>query len=238
MKDEVMINIDMVGAPIPKDHPAFVKDLKIRKRIGQIEALIEIKRDMEDAKEASKALNNCLEAKNQKTIISTLGCMSFTILEALLSHIIVLYSKAFTESTGRTSLSRKVNEIFGNSIDKHEYMIFLRNRFYAHHEIEANRHQLFFLPNVPTQGKIKLLPDGQTARILMSSSINIGVIDECISMVKEYLCKWIEGLCMNLENDLTPVQMQVLLQTPVSVLFEKYWRESTKLKKHPLSSRC
>lgn len=227
----------MVGVPFPAEHPNFANDMKLQKRIGQLESLIEIRHDMDDAEEASKALHTSLSAKNQDTIMSTFGCPFWTISEAILSYIVVLYSKAFNEATGRTSLSGDVDEIFGDAKDKHKDMTELRNGFYAHHRIEANRHQLFFFPNIPSPGTIKLHPSGQTTRYLMSTSIDVEIVIFCVSKVKEYLSKRIDDLSKSIENDLTFDQKEHLLQTPNAVLFEKHWRENPDRRKDPLTSR-
>lgn len=232
-----MATIDFVGVPIPVDHPEFKNDMKLLKRIKQLESLIELKHDMEDAEEALKALRNSLKNENQQSITSLFGCTPWKISESILSYIVVLYAKAFTEGIGRTKLNGQVDEIFKKDTDKHNYTIDLRNGFYAHHGIEANRHQLFCLPNVPSRGKIRLNPSGQTTRILMPLSIDLGKIDFCISRVGEYLRVRIDGLCSCIENELSANQLEILTKTPKKELLNKHWRENTGNRINPFSTR-
>jgi len=232
-----MAIIDKIGVPIPVDHPGFKSDVRLLKRIWQLESLIELKHDMEDGEEALKALHNSLKKENQQSITSLFGCTPWKISESILSYIVVLYGKAFTEGTGRTRLDGHVEEIFKKDTDKHKYTIGLRNEFYAHHGIEANRHQLFCLPNVPSPGKIRLNPSGQTKRILMPMSIDLGIIDFCISRVGEYLRVRIDGLCRRIENDLSAEQLEILTKTPKKELLNKHWRENTENRINPFSIR-
>lgn len=232
-----MATIDLVGVPIPVDHPEFRNDVKLLKRIRQLESLIELKHDMEDAEEALRALHNSLKKENQQSITSLFGCTPWKISESILSYIVVLYAKAFTEGTCRTRLNGQVDEIFKKDTDKHNYTIELRNGFYAHHGIEANRHQLFCLPNVPSPGKVRLNPSGQTTRILMPMSIDLGIIDFCISRVEEYLRVRINGLCRSIENDLSTEQLEMLTKTPKKELLKKHWRENTGNRINPFSTR-
>lgn len=160
------------------------------------------------------ALRNSLKNENQQSITSLFGCTPWKISESILSYIVVLYAKAFTEGTGRTRLNGQVDKIFKKDTDKHNYTIDLRHGFYAHHRIEANRHQLFCLPNVPSRGKVKLKPSGQTTRILMPMSIDLGKIDLCISRVGEYLRDRIDGLCRSIENEMSAKQLEILTKTP------------------------
>lgn len=228
---------DMVGAPVPIDAPEFKKDAKLVKRVRQLESLIEIKHDMDDAEEALKALKVSLNEDNKETLLSLFGCIPWIISECILSHIVILYAKAFTESTGRTQLAKQVNDIFGEDIDKHNFTIELRNEFYAHQGIEANRHQLFYFQNSPTPGKVRLNPNGQTTRILMPMSIDHSIIEYCVAKVKEHLRERIEGLCNSMENEFTAEQLEVLNKTPKEELMNKHWRENSGNRVNPFSKR-
>lgn len=232
-----MAIIDMVGAPVPLDAPEFINDTKFLKKVRQLESLIELRHDMVDAEEALKALRNSLNYENNESIVSLFGCLPWKISECILSYIVVIYAKAFTESTGRTRLDGEVNNIFGKDIEKHDFTIELRNEFYAHQGIEANRHQLFYFPNTPSPGNVRLNPDGQTIRILMPTWIDLGIIEYCIAKVKEHLRVRIEGLCNSTEKELTAEQLEVLNSTPKDEIMRKHWRENSENRISPLSKR-
>jgi len=233
-----MATIDLVGVPIPIDLPEFRNDATLLKKIKQLESLIEIQYDMYDVEDALRALQNSRSSKNQQKLCEILNCCyPWTISECILSYVIVLYAKQFMSSEGRTSLARQVNAIFGNDKDKHDYTMDLRNKFYAHHEFEANRHQLFCLPNVPTPGMVRLNRPGQTTRTPMSMSVDPKKIDFCISKVQQHLQDRIDGLCTHIENDLTDDQLKILLETPKEELMSNHWQESSVNKRHPLSRR-
>lgn len=232
-----MVTIDCVGVPIPVDHPEFKSDKPLLKKIKQLESLIEIEHDIRDTKEALKALRNSLKNENQERIISLLNCTPWKISESILSYIVVLYAKAFTEGTGRTRLDGQIEKIFEKDIDKHNYTMDLRNSFFAHHGIEANRHQLFCLPNVPSRGKVKLNPSGQTTRILMPTWINLEKIEFCILKVEEYLSVRINGLCKSIENGMNVNQLEIITKTPKTELLNKHWRENAENRIDPFSTR-
>jgi hypothetical protein len=61
-----MAIIDMVGAPVPIDAPEFKNDDKLLRRVRQLESLIELRHDMDDAEEALKALKNSLNDEIMK----------------------------------------------------------------------------------------------------------------------------------------------------------------------------
>ncbi|ACM21466.1 hypothetical protein Geob_3123 [Geotalea daltonii FRC-32] len=192
---------------------------------------------MDDAEDALKALRNSMNEDNKETLVSLFGCVPWKISECILSYIVILYAKAFTESTGRTRLDGQINDIFGEDIDKHNSTIELRNEFYAHQGIEANRHQLFYLPNAPIPGKVRLNPDGQTTRILMPTWIDIEIIEYCVAKVKEHLRVRIEGLCNTIEKELTAEQLEVLNSTPKDELMRRHWRENSENRISPFSKR-
>ena len=228
---------DLVGVPIPIDLPEFQNDANLLKRIRQLESLIEIQYDMYDAQEALRALQNSRNNENQQKLCELLNCYPWTISECILSYVVVLYAKEFRSSEGRTSLARQVDEIFDKDKDKHDYTMDLRDKFYAHHEFEANRHQLFCLPNVPDPGMIRLNRPGQTTRTPMSMTVDPKKIEFCISKVQKHLQARIDGLCMRIENNLTDEQLKILVETPKEELMSKHWQESSGKKKHPLSER-
>lgn len=232
-----MAKIDFVGVPIPIDHPKFCNDEKLQKKVKQIESLIELKHDIDEAKEALNALRHSVKKENGKNISLIFKCTPWKISEALLSFIVILYAKAFTESTGRTRLDGQVDEIFGPDIDKHEYTMYFRNGFYAHQGIEANKHQLFCRPNTPLPGKVKLNADGFTTRIVMSLSIDLDKIEFCICRVEKYLGSRIDGLCKNVEENLSKEQVEILIKTPKEELLARHWRNKTGLDINPFTTR-
>lgn len=235
--EKIMAIIDGVGVPIPLDHPAFLSDSKLAKMVKRVESLIELKHDMKDASNAMSILARIFERETQSQLMALLNCIPWTISESLLSYVIVLYSKAFTNNSKRTTLNNKVEEIFRENANKHEYVIDLRHKFYAHHSIEANRHQLFYLPNCPSLGEVKLVPNGQTARLLMSGSIDLEIIEFCIDEIKKYLSQEIENLCRNIIKSLSTTQLEVMNSTVKEELFEKHWRLNSKNRVSPFDER-
>lgn len=231
-----MATIDLIGVPIPVDDPEFSRDKKLLRKIKKLESLIEIEHDIRDAKEALMALQNSMIDENWETIAVLFSCVPLRVSESLLSYCVVLYAKAFASGTGRTKLEEQ--KIFGkDDIDKHEYMMSLRNGFYAHHGIEANRHQLFCLPNNPTKGKVKLRPRGQSTRVIMPSWVNLEKIEFCIMKVEKYLIDKINDLCTSIENEMDEKQLKILTETPKTELMSQYWRENKESRIDPFSTR-
>lgn len=234
-----MADIDCVGLPFPADHPDFKNDQGLSKKIIQLESYIEIENDIYDIEKGLFALRNSMKKEARQSIPSLFGCIDWIMIipESLLSYIVLLYAKAFTASRGRTTLESKVNDIFDNRLDKHEYIMNLRNRFYAHQKIEANRHQLFYFPNNPSRCEIKINPSGQTIRILMSDSVDYENIEFCVAKVKEFLRGRIDGLCKFIEKNLSDKQLDILNNTPEHELLNEHWRENINNGKGPFSKR-
>jgi hypothetical protein len=112
----------------------------------------------------------------------------------------------------------------------------LRNKLFAHHELEANRHQLFVFPDRDSK-PLELNPEGQTERWLASESIDWSYLRLCIERTTGYLNDRITGLCRSIETSLTDEQQLVINKTPRDEMFTLYWRANQKPKKHPLSKR-
>lgn len=230
-----MANHDLVGVPVPIFHAAFEEDKDLLKKIKKIENLIELKKDMEDAEEALKTLETCLN-EDHTALIAKYGLGGMFLPDYILSYVIVLYAKAFTSSTGRTHLKSELKKIFENE-DNHKFVMMLRNNFYAHHALEANRHQIFCLPNKPQKGEVKLNPEGQKTKIVMAKSIEIDKIKTCVGKVKKYLSQMILELCNSVENSLTDKQKEVINLTPKNELLTNYWTESNDRRPDPFKIR-
>lgn len=68
-------------------------------------------------------------------------------------------------------------------------------------------------------------------------SIDLGMIDFCISKVKEYLRVSIDGLRTCIENELTTEQLEILIKTPKEELINKHWEENSENIINPFSKR-
>lgn len=230
-----MANHDLVGVPVPISHPAFENDKGLLRKIKRIENLIELKIDMEAAEEALKTLDVCLN-EDYANLIAKYGLGGMFLPDYILSHVIVLYAKAFTESTCRTHLNGEVKNIFDEG-DNHQFVMKLRNNFYAHHALEANRHQIFCLPNKPRDGEVRLNPEGQKSKIVMAKSIDVNKVKACVAKVKIYLSHKILKLCNSVESSLTDEQKDVINLTPKNELLAKYWIESSDNRPDPFKIR-
>ena len=232
-----MATIDFVGLPFPIDLPAFQNDASLLKKIKQLESLIELKFDMDDAKDALNAWNNSMLMEDDVTLCNKFKCSPYRISECILSYIVMLYAKAFRSSRSRTTLESKVWMIFDKDIEKHNAIMKLRDDFFAHHRIEANKHQLFYFRNDTGDENIKLNPFGQTSRMIISLNINYGLFEFCIEKVSNYLIKAVADLCSAIVKNLTDEQFKTLNNTPRNELFENHWRESFPKRIDPFSKR-
>ena len=232
-----MATHDFVGVPFPVNHPLFCGEKALLKKIKKVEGLIELSHDFDNIEEALTILHKSLENKKRDTLINEFGLGGLLFPDIVLSYIIVLYAKSFTKGTGRTQLSGEIEAIFGNDASQHNSVMDLRHNFYAHHGIEANRHQIFCLRNKPEEGEIKLSPGSQRSQIVMSGSIDLKVIEYCVTTVKTYLSGYITDLCCNVETSLSDEQKEVINNAPRDELFKDNWKDSLENRVSPFKLR-
>lgn len=232
-----MATYDLVGVPFPVNHQLFCLDKKLLNKIKKVEGLIELSHDFSNLDDAITVLYSSQTQDKAGLLLNEFGLGGRLLQEMALSYIVVLYAKAFTESTGRTQLTDKTQAIFGNNISSHEFVLDLRNNFYAHHGIEANRHQIFCHKNKPSKGEVKLDPKSQRTEIVMSGSVDLSEIHMCVTTVKKYLIDQIDNLCINIENTLTTEQKDVINNVPKEDLFKDNWKEAEDRRVSPFKNR-
>ena len=160
--------IDFIGVPIPVMHPLFSGDRGLLAKIKQVEGYIELREDIKYAKEAIIPLQRSLNTDNEEKIHQLLRSYPYQLPEIILSYIIMIYAKSFVKATGRPNLKNAEKKIFENDLNKHELIMSLRHKFFAHQELVANKHQLFCLQNTPSIGQVRMNPDSQRIRTDMA----------------------------------------------------------------------
>lgn len=229
-----MANFDLIGIPIPVTHPKFLSDKNLLIKIKNLEDLIEIYYDNDHAKRALVPLKSSFD-KDSNEIHNLLGCFPFELSEMILSYIIIIYSKAFTTGSRRRNLRGETVKIFGENKKNHDLIINLRNKFYAHQEILANKYQIFCLPNRPDNNTVTINPATQSMRLIMAKSIELDILETCINDMEKYLDKSIEGLCKSIEKKLTKDQIKIINCTSKQELVNNYWNANDR--KSPFLSR-
>ena len=232
-----MATYDLIGVPFPINHPLFFCDTALLNKIKKVEGLIELSHDFDNIESALTVLHGSLEKEKHELFLNEFGLDGRLIPDMVLSYIVVLYAKSFTKSTGRTQLNDKIESIFGDNTSSHQFVMDLRHYFYAHHGLEANRHQIFCHKNKPNEGDIKLDPGSQRSQIIMSGSIDLSVIEQCVTAVKMYLINQIDNLCHNIEASLSTEQKDVINNVPKEELFKDNWKESQDKRVSPFKIR-
>lgn len=232
-----MATLDLVGVPFPIKHPLFSGEEALLNKIKKVENLIELRNDFDDLEEALTLLYQSLEHEKKNLLLKEYGLGGMLIPDIVLSYIVVLYAKSFAGGVGRTQLKGETETIFEGDVSRHQFVMGLRHKFYAHHELEANRHQIFCLRNKPEEGEVKLSPSSQKKRILMSRSIDLEIIEYCINTVRTYLTERITELCHNIEISLSKEQKEVINNYPKDKLFEENWIESVGNRVSPFKKR-
>lgn len=211
-----MTIFDLAGFPFPLKHPDFSSDAELIKKVGVLGTYVEILREYRDAYEIVEKLREAeLEDK-----MSNFGMLSIRIPDILLSYSILQYAKPFVESKGSTNLIGKEKSI---SEDKeflkfHIFVMKLRHKFYAHRELNINRHQLHVLQNFPEKNKIDLITDGQSKVMLMYRTIELVQFSRNICIVADHLTNQINGLKKAVLSNLTGKQREYLIDTDIDVL--------------------
>jgi len=224
---------NLIGSPFPFNHPDFLSDVLLQKKVRQLENFIELHHDL---RQVSEQIEQITKINNLSKDIFDMGLDKYSLVEGLGCAAVMQYAKCFVKSDGRTSLNEKDIFTQQNHMTCHEFFMGLRMQLFAHHQLEANRHQIFVFPATQVN-PIKLNPFGQTHRLLISSSIDWEPLCECISMVSEYLSLRIADICKNIEENLSLQQQNIINNTPRDVLLREYWRENSDNRKDSLSIR-
>lgn len=130
-------------------------------------------------------------------------------LEQLLNGAVVKYSKAFNESQRRSVLSPK--KIFKNNpecLEFHNYLIELRNKHYAHTELELGKHMLAYVESEDDE-KIEFVTDSHTSQEFWPKFDYLRFY-QTVEVVREYLKNEMKGKAQAIKNGLSKEQMQGL----------------------------
>jgi len=210
------MNIDLAGFPFPIKHSLFNQDVKLIKKINVLGTYVEMNREYRDAFEIVQKL--CDDDVEKK--FSDFGTLSIRMPDMLLSYSILQYAKPFVESHGSTNLIGKETAISEDKSfhDFHTFVMTLRNKFYAHRELNINRHQLHVLQNFPGDGEIDLITDGQSKVMLVYKSIDLEQFQRNIFTVGQFLNNTITGFKSSIISNLSLEQKEYLLKNDIDLL--------------------
>ncbi len=193
------------------------------KMIKQCEDYIEISHDLDVCMEMIQIQTRLTENEWELLLnINYLMCRPYSVLEAFSSAAVMLYCKSFGMSKGRVSLESKIDDIFSEDEDLksiHHKIDRLRDKFFAHHELRANNHHLFF----SVKGdEVRLNVDGQHARVVISDAIEWGAFYQCVSKVKEYVLKQSKKFADKILNDMSKEQRELLVSISLGEAMPHY----------------
>lgn len=230
-----MATFDLIGVPFPSNHPAFLSDAKMQKRIRQLENYIELHSDLDDVFKYLEQIINLVSifrsGDKKNADIFNLGLDPAILIDGLSCAAVIQYAKCFVDSQGRMKLN--AIDIFRqqNHKDSHKFFMNLRNQFFAHHQLEANRQQVFVFQ--ATEFKpITINPFTQYRRDIITMSVDWKQLQECVVIVTEYLNSKTSDLKKTIENNLTPKQQNIINNSSKEELRE-YVREN----RNPFSIR-
>lgn len=227
-----MATYNLIGVPFPKDAALFASDRKLQTQLSQLESFIEMHHDIHEIHSyiliAGKIQEDVLQCQ-QGTI------NSYNISDSLYVAAIILYAKLFTSSQGRTKLN-KVDIFKEVDITFHDCFMDVRDKFLAHQEWKANKHQVFFFQESKTS-RLRMNPFGQTTRIPIWPNFDWERFNNCTYQVGEYIKKRIDGLCESIQDSFSLEQVEFLNTTSPDELFQSHWGEQPNLRENPFSSR-
>lgn len=207
---------DLCGVPFPIQHPLFAQDERVAKLVRRICDLIEIEADLDESMRAIEAIEQSqkmLAVDREKYVETNLALfggfpLDEFVCDSLLAHAVMNYGNAFKKVNGRTSLSGNVQKIYkSNEVSQHQYLVDLRDQYFAHRAYQANKHRLFVL-NTP-QGPI-INQSGQRVRLIVSRSVKIASVSKAISTTRQYVIGKREKYCNDLESHMNSVQKEVI----------------------------
>lgn len=202
---------NMLGKPFPRDNEIFKNDLRLSKLIKQCENYVELSLDLRDCMEVFNVLDKLAKMKEQGGIYMPEVYLPIRkTLESYTCYIIMLYAKLYTQSDGRTDLNSKFKEIAGGdcSIKKtHHRIMMLRNKYFAHHQLKANRHNIFYKVD---GDDILLDPFCFNSRVEMHSAVPWSEFYKCIRKTRNFVEGEAEKICERIKESLTESQRDYL----------------------------
>lgn len=228
-----MATYDLVGMPFPSNDPEFVSDSGLQKKIRQLENYFEL---LDDLRNVSARIDEITVAKNRFVELFQMGFAMDSVSDALACAAVVEYAKCFNASNGRTTLNAPKIFVAGDDLAQHESYIRLRDKFFAHHEVEANRSQLFVF-QASENRPIRINRSAPAPRLVISRSVDWEPLRKCVSTASGHTEKIISSLCDSIENRLTQDQQNVINVSCKDKRINEDWRASGKNRRDPLSIR-
>ncbi len=212
---------DFVGVPFPRNNALF-SDPALQHKIKQIEDYVEIESDLHQVHRTLKIVEHFHHIDHKDWFYSS-EFQPIDVSEGLISAAVMQYAKAFVQSEGRTSLGKNIfNNEGDNTLEVHEQIMNLRHKLFAHHQFEANHHQLFVIP-LAEKNRVFLNPYAQNMRLTVSKSLSLPAIYLCVNEAINIVQNKIETLSKNIESTLSQEQIDYLNNTPKAELL-KEWR--------------
>lgn len=226
---------DFAGFPFPLSHPDFKSDEALLRKLDVLGTYVEMLREYRDAFEIVQALMG----DDVEQDFSNFGMLALRMPDMLLSYAILQYAKPFVESKGSTNLIGKENVISddANFIEFHNFVMNLRHQFYAHRELNINRHQINVMKNYPEPNDIELITEGQSKIMIVYKSIELEMFSANICAVAKHIQKTVAGLKNTVLAGLTDKQREYLLDTDIEELRTKHMDDGNKGMTHPFESR-
>lgn len=153
--------------------------------------------------------------------------------ETIMSGAVVTYIKAFNSSTGRSKLD--ANDVFAETSDLkafHMDLEKLRNKHFAHTELQANKHYLQFVRSTEDNiVKLDRNPSHETTQFYRD--INLIEFNKCVCQTITFLRRKINDLSSTIESLLTKEQNKILS----SISSDESYNYSKKSNHSPKQSR-
>jgi hypothetical protein len=221
-----MATYDLIGVPFPKDAPIFASDRRLQEKLSKLESFIEMHHDIHEIESyiaiAGKIQEEVLQCQQG-------AILSYNVRDALSVAAIVLYAKLFKSSQGRTKLNKL--DIFPDTT-AHDFFMDVRDKFLAHQEWNANKHQVFFFQE-SKNSRLRMNPFGQTTRIPIWPNLDWERLNNCTCQVGEYLKTSINCICKSIQDSFRTEQVVFLNTISPDELFQSHWREQPNLQKSP-----
>lgn len=144
------------------------------------------------------------------TILLFLCPQFYLSVETMISGAVVTYIKAFNRSTGRSKLD--VNDVFAENPDLkafHMNLEELRNKHFAHTELQANKYYLQFIRKAKEK-IVTLDRKPPHEKIQFYREINLIDFNKCVHQTIYFLQRKIDKLSTTIESALTEEQKEIV----------------------------
>jgi len=224
---------DLVGIPFPRSAPLFANDAPILAKVRRVEDLVEIHNELTGLEHQIDAAEKLISADPGK--ILDIAGVHIYLIQAVTIGCVVTYAKNF-KSSARLMLQASAIYRAGDLLDMHDFLMDLRDKWFAHQELVGDKHHLFLFQD-HANARVKLNPYGQHHHVLVGAGLDWAAFRNCVGHAIAHLKIQISDAYGTLESSLSKEQVEFLNGLDRDSAINDYWDQQPHNRRDPFTPR-